>query len=544
MIYELKGEGFWLDEAVDNLLEYLKKLGTENDTIVCAAGMTPSAPIHFGIMREIAISSFVADELIRRRKKAKLVYYWDDYDHFCKIPYYTTREAVEEHVGKTLREVPDFNGLYNSYGEHYMHDFEECLHKCGFFPEYNYQAKMYKSGNYTDRIRLALNSRKEIFEIVSKSAGLSEEEIKEKIDNYYPLEIYCSECGKDSTYTTGWDSSKDEVTYTCKKCGNKGSYILGKDFQGKLAWKVNWALRWSDDKVAYESSGENQLTDTGSYSVSSKVAENIFGGKVPFSLLYRFIGMRGIAKVSRAQGEKTLATRFTGVLEPSIVRWLLIRNAPNKPFTVDIEDGIFRIYHEWDCFVEKIMNGEASEVEKRIYQIATDGVKKTQFRIPFRTIITALGICGDNKKAAAEQMVKMTGFNGSAEELLKAARPRIDAAEYWLYDCGHVESQVSLRQSFNQSEWDKLSESYKKSVQLLCKKLDKFTNEDEAKQILFDIPKDMGIPEEQQEEFRKEFFKALYLLCLGLERGPKLTTLLCLTQKEKLLSLLQCGKSE
>lgn len=541
MIYELKGDRFWLDEAVDSLLDYLKSLGTENETIVCAAGMTPSAPIHFGILREIAISSFVADELIRKRKKAKLVYYWDDYDHFCKIPYYTTKEAVEEHVGKTLREVPDFNGRYKSYGEHYMHEFEDCMHKCGLFPEYNYQSKMYKSGNYTSRIRQALNQRKEIFDIVSKSAGMSEEEINEKRDNYYPLEVYCSECGKDSTYTTGWDSEKDTVTYTCKKCGHNGSYVLGSDFRGKLAWKVNWALRWSDDKVAYESSGENQLTDTGSYSVSSKVAENIFGGKVPFSLLYRFIGMKGIAKVSRAQGEKTLATRFTGVLEPSIVRWLLLKTAPNKPFSVDIEDGIFRIYHEWDCFVEKIKNGEATDVEKRIYEISTDGVEMTKFPIPFRTIITALGICGDNKKAAANQMLKMTGFEGSAEELLDAAKPRIQAAEYWLYECGHVESQVSLQQEFNKKDWDTFSVECKKAVHLLCEKLDQFTNEGVAKNILFGIPEEMGIETSKQDDFRKELFRCIYLLCLGSERGPKLTTLLCLTQKEKLMTLLHGG---
>lgn len=544
MIYQLKGSGFWLDEAVDNLLSYLESLGTANETIVCAAGMTPSAPIHFGILREIAISSFVADELLRRNKKAKLVYYWDDYDHFCKIPYFTKKEDVAEHIGKTLREVPDFNGLYKSYGEHYMHEFEKCLHKCGFFPEYNYQSKMYKSGNYTSRIRQALNQRKEIFDIIGKSAGLSNEEINKRREDYYPLEVYCSKCGKDSTFTTGWQPEKDTITYTCKECGYQGSYILGSNFHGKLVWKVNWALRWSDDKVAYESSGENQLTDTGSYSVSSKVAETIFGGKVPFSLLYRFIGIRGIAKVSRAQGEKTLATRFTGVLEPCIVRWLLLKTAPNKPFSVDIEDGIFRIYHEWDCFVQKVQNGEATDIEKRIYELATDGVEITRFPIPFRTIITALGICGDNKRAAAQQMLKMTAFGGTAEELLKVAKPRIEAAEYWLYECGHAESQVNLKKDFNKKDWDTFSDECRKAVGLLCKKLDLFTNEDKAKEVLFNIPEELGIEKERQEDFRKEFFRCLYLLCLGTERGPKLTTLLCLTQKEKLLTLFSAQTIE
>lgn len=538
MIYELKGSGFWLDEAVDNLLNYLKTIGRKEDTIVCAAGMTPSAPIHFGILREIAISSFIYDELIKRRKKAKLIYYWDDYDHFCKIPYFTKKDKIEDYLGKTLREVPDFNGLYNSYGEHYMREFESCLHKCGFFPEYNYQSILYKGGYYTNKIRHALNNRKEIFDIVSKSAGLTKEEIEEKRESYYPLEVYCSECGKDSTVTTGWDNATDTVSYCCKKCGHKGSYILAKDFKGKLTWKVNWALRWTEDKVCYESSGENQLTDTGSYSVSSKVAENIFKGNVPFSLLYRFIGIKGIAKVSRAQGEKTLATRFTKVLEPSIVRWLLLKNPPNRHFTVDIEDGIFRIYSEWDCFVEKVLSGQADETEKRIYEIATKGVEVTKVPIPFRTVIIALGIFSGNKKAAAKQMLKMSGLNCSAEELFQMAKHRINAAAYWLFECGHIESQVNFRDSFNKDAWKTFSSEDKNAILYLCKHLDDLRNEDAVKNILFKIPDVIGIEQDNQDSFRKNLFKKLYLLLLGTEHGPKLTTLLCLTKKEKLIALL------
>lgn len=529
MIYEFRGSGFWLDECVDALLRHLDEKGKSDGTIVCAAGMTPSAPIHFGILREIAISSFVADELARRRRTARLVYYWDDYDHFCKIPYYTTREKVGEHVGKTLKEVPDFNGSYNSYGEHYMHEFEECLHKCGFFPEYNYQSKLYTSGYYADYIRLALNRRKEIFDIVSVSAGMGREEAEKRRDGYYPLEIYCEKCGKDSTETTDWNASEDRVSYRCR-CGFEGKYTVGADFRGKLAWKVNWALRWTDDGVCYESSGENQLTDTGSYSVSSRVATEIFGGGVPFSNLYRFVGIPGISKVSRAQGEKTLATRFTGVLEPAIVRWLFLKNPPSKAFSVDIEGGIFRIYHEWDQFCEKVARGEASEAERRIFKMATDGVRSSRIRIPFRTVTTALGISGGHRRKAAEQMLRVVNFAGSAEELFNAAEPRIDAAAYWLYRCGHEEDEPSLRTEFNIAAWNSLSTETKRMVGELRSHLGEFTGEERAREILYTIAKD--------DAARKEFFRTLYLLCLGKERGPKLATLLCLTEREKLTTLL------
>lgn len=531
MIYQLKGTGFWLDEAVDNLLAYLKDNGMAEKTVVCAAGMTPSAPIHFGILREIAISAFVAEELVRRRKKARLVYYWDDYDHFCKIPYYTTRERVEEHVGKTLNEVPDFNGSYPSYGEHYMREFESCLHTCGFFPDYNYQSKLYKSGYYADFIRKAIRNRYELFAMVHHTKDLTTQEMQERRAAYYPLEIYCEACGKDSTTTTGWDDAKDTVFYTCRNCRHEGSYIIGKNFRGKLTWKVNWATRWTDDEVCFESSGENQLTDTGSYSVSSKIATELFGGKVPFSLLYRFIGMPGIAKVSRAQGEKTLAKNFTHVLEPAIIRWLLVKNPPNKPFSVDVDAGIFRIYHEWDQFCDKVERGEASELENRIYDIATDGVECSRVRVPFKTITTSLGITGGDRKKTALQMSRVVNYDGSPESLFVAVLPRVNAAAYWLYHCKHTAQEPSLRLSFNKEAWAAFTPEIKAAVRSLVQYFDKFTTEDETKRILYSIVADDGE--------RKEFFKALYLLLLGMERGPKLATLLCLMEKEKLLMLLK-----
>lgn len=341
MIYKLKGNDFWLDEAVDALSCYLKENNLENETVVCAAGMTPSAPIHFGILREIAISSFISDELTRRHIKNQLVYYWDDYDHFCKIPYYTTKEKVANYIGKPLCDVPDFNGAYESYGEHYMHNFEKCIHVCGFFPHYNYQSKLYKSGYYSDYIRKAVRDRKKIFDIVNHSKNSADEVYQKMRDAYFPLEIYCELCGKDNTAATDWNETEDRIFYTCKNCNHNGNYVIGENYRGKLAWKVNWAMRWADDHVYFESSGENQLTDTGSYSVSSIIALKIFNEEVPFSLQYNFIGIPSIAKVSRHQGERVLAEKITRVLEPPIIRWLLIKNPPNKPFSIDIDKGIF-----------------------------------------------------------------------------------------------------------------------------------------------------------------------------------------------------------
>ena len=543
MIFECSGNSdFWLNEVVDNLLEYVKKYPSATDTLVCAAGMTPSAPIHFGILREIALSSFVTDELIQRKIPAKLIYYWDDYDHFCKIPYFSSKEDVEEHLGKNLREVPDLFGNYASYGEHIMRDFERLLHYCGFFPYYDYQSETYASGKYNFYMEIAFDKRKEIFDIFNESKKPYTPELEELREKFYPFEVYCENCGKDSAKVYDYNKDSKVIKYRCNNCHHEGEYILGKNFQGKLFWKVNWAMRWVDSCVKFESSGENQLTEMGSYAVSNKIAKEIFGGKEPFSLLYRFIGAPGLAKVSRAQGEATLATKFVEVLEPSIVRWLLVKNSPHKPFTVDIAEGVPRIYNEWDKFEEKVLWGEATETEKRIYEISIKGVVKSRLVIPFKTITTALAIANGDLLLTGKMLNKISNVNVSPEILIAQIKPRLNCASAWLYKYGYIEKEPKLNKTFNSKAYEEFSLDIKFCLTELVENFSKdncHCNEETMTNLLYTIPKIVKSDENELKDLQKEFFKSLYLLLLGTQRGPKLGTLLSLVDTSVLKTLIR-----
>ena len=546
MIYELKNKTFWIDEVVENLLEYMKEQNMDTEGLItCAAGMTPSCPIHFGILREIAVSSFVADELRSRGYRVRLVYYWDDYDHFCKIPFYTTRDKVESYLGKTLREVPDFSGSYNSYGEHYMHTFELCLHRAGFTPEYDYQAIKYRSGYYKKYIQHAIEKRFEIFDIINSAKQPYSAEMLKQRESYYPLEVYCEKCGRDSAKTTFYNKTDTTISYTCQKCGYKGTYNILSGFKGKLIWKANWALRWADDSVNFESSGENQLTDTGSYSVATRIAADIFGGKTPFSLLYRFIGIPGVSKVSRTLGERALASRFCDVLEPPVIRWLLVKTPPNKPITIDIEGGIFRIYHEWDIFCKKVRNGEANDMEKRIWEIATRHVATPDVVIPFKIITMALEIANGDKKFAVRLLYKITGFAGSIEELEMNIYQRLDAAYNWLYTYNNFKNETQLLKEFNQTAWDSLSDDCRKAIGIINREIFSLDTEAQINALLYRAPKDVltfandKIEDDSLATLQKEVFTAMYRLLLGTDKGPKLAALLALLDKSIFRTLLR-----
>lgn len=542
MIYECKESNkFWLYETVDNLLDYIKDYPEElKNPVTCAAGMTPSAPIHFGILREIAISSFVAEELKKRNIPVRLVYYWDDYDHFCKIPYFKKKEEIADLIGRKLGSVPDLYGNYSSYGEHIMRDFEKVLSKCGFFPEYDYQSKSYDSGKYEKYMKKAMSERLKIFDIINEKKQPYTEEVKQEREKYYPFEVYCSKCGTDKAIVTNYNSETGVINYKCKNCGNESSYIIGKNFEGKLVWKINWAMRWKDDSVCYESSGENQLTDTGSYSVSSRIVTEIFNGRVPFSLLYRFIGAPGLAKVSRAQGEASLANKFSDVLEPAIIRWLLIKNPPQKQFTVDINNGIFRLYNEWDKFEEKILLGEnCTDLDKEIYRISCSNIKKSEITVGFKKLTTVLAVANNNIDLAIEMLYHIEHFDCSKAELKEKIMPRLECASAWLYKYGNIQQEPKLADKFNGDAFSSFSDEIKFCLNELVYNLSDTFNENDYTDILYTIPKLLENDSEKVKLLQKDFFTALYKLLFGTDRGPKLGILLGLIDIKTLEKLIK-----
>ena len=52
----------------------------------CAAGISPSGVVHFGNFRDLITSFAVARGLKALEKKVRILFSWDDYDRFRKVP--------------------------------------------------------------------------------------------------------------------------------------------------------------------------------------------------------------------------------------------------------------------------------------------------------------------------------------------------------------------------------------------------------------------------------------------------------------------------
>lgn len=123
------------------------------------------------------------------------------------------------------------------------------IDKFGIELDYRYQAKMYRSGKYTEHIIHALKKRGEIFDILD-SFRTQDAQPGER-EAYYPVNIYCPECKRDTTKILSLSEDCTEATYECA-CGHKGIFNFKTDFNCKLAWKIDWPMRWMYEGVDFD----------------------------------------------------------------------------------------------------------------------------------------------------------------------------------------------------------------------------------------------------------------------------------------------------
>jgi lysyl-tRNA synthetase class 1 len=137
---------------------------TEGQQVI-ATGITPSGNIHIGNMREVVTADAIFRAIKDVGKAARLIYVADSYDPLRTVyPFLPT--SCKKYVGMPLSEIPDPFGCCSSYAEHYLRPFSESLSQLDIHLEVYLADQMYKSGQYTEAIKIALEQRDAIAEII------------------------------------------------------------------------------------------------------------------------------------------------------------------------------------------------------------------------------------------------------------------------------------------------------------------------------------------------------------------------------------------
>lgn len=532
----------------DRIAQEIIRRRPDKEEYVCAAGISPSGSIHIGNFRDIATSYFVVKALRRQGKKARLLFSWDEFDRLRKIPVNVAKlprpegeKSWEEYIGYPYVDVPNpFDDGCPNYAKHFEVEFEEAMERFGIHMDYRYQAQMNRSGKYAEYVIQALKKRGEIFDILDSFRTQAAQEGEKEA--YYPVSIYCPHCKRDTTKILSLSEDCTVAEYECS-CGHKGTFDFTKDFNCKLAWKIDWPMRWMYEGVDFEPGGKDHASPGGSYDTSRVISQKIFGYEAPLFQGYEFIGIKGATgKMSGSSGLNLTPDTLLKLYQPEMILWLYAKSEPTKAFDFCFDDGILRQYFEFDKQYNDFMDGKADEFLTNVManclredEEGTSAYKKIE-TVPM-SLLVQLGSVVDFNVPMLETVFEKIGQPFTYDQF----KDRLERAKYWLEQCS-PENVNRLRPYRNWEVYEALSEEEKKEIALLHDYIKKGGYSlDELNQELYAIPKQVMGDLEDAKELKKiqgQFFKNVYRLLIDKEKGPRLYLFLYAIEPDKYVNLL------
>jgi lysyl-tRNA synthetase, class I len=469
----------------DVIAQKLEKSGPHT----IATGITPSGPVHIGNMREVMTAEAVYRALLDRGVEARLIYIADTFDRLRRL-YPFLPESFKEHIGKPLSEIPCPTGCCGSYADHFLNPFLKSMERLGIRPEIFRADVLYKEGKYVGAIKTALSRSDDIARILKEVSG------REVPAGWSPFDAICTTCGRtNTTKVTGFDLEKETVDFECT-CGTRGTVSMSGG--GKLVWRVDWPARWPIFNVTIEPFGKDHATAGGSYDTGKRISEEIYGYPAPYPIVYEWIHLKGVGAMHSSTGIVVTIQEMLDVVPPEVLRYLIIRNKPEKHIEFDPALPLLSLVDEYDQ-----RKGDIRAIE--LSNISGSG----PFEIPFRHMVTAVQIARGNNENLFKALQR-SGYdiNTRQGEILNRAQN----VQIWLdkYAPAYVKFQVHEQLP---SAVKNLTSEERRGLGLLSDQIDGKTA-DEIHDLVYAVAKDIGLDS-------KTFFQAVYLAFLGERQGPK-----------------------
>jgi lysyl-tRNA synthetase class 1 len=511
-----------------------------------ASGISPSGPVHLGNLRELMVPHLIADEVRRGGAPCRHILSWDDYDRFRRVPGGFPAEFAE-HIGRPLTAVPDPCGQHANWAEHFKEPLRESLARLGVRVTEISQTQMYTSGAYTEQIVLAMRRRADIGAVLARyrtKRAAEPDDDDPQTAVYYPFRPYCAVCGRDDTTVTAFDDQTTEISYTCA-CGAHVGPTPIAQVAGKLAWKVDWPMRWAYERVTFEPAGNDHSSPGSSFTVGGELV-GLFGGEMPLHFGYSFVGFSGSAKMSSSAGGAPTPSDALEIFEAPLVRWLYARRRPEQAFKIAFDAEVGRVYDEWDALTRRVADGKADAATQVVYARAagtSDGpLPVTPRPLPFRTLASVADITAGDQTQSLRILRDLTPADPIAT--LAEVRPRLDCAQAWVAEYVPLNDRTQVRDEPDVARLAALTESERGAVKLLTEGMATDWSLDGLTTLLYGIPKlQLGLPisappTAELKTLQRSWFILLYQLLIGKDTGPRLPTLLLALGEDRVRSLL------
>ena len=496
---------FWADKFAKEIIKSGKHKPFWVDDM-----KTPSGRIHVGSLRGVITHDLIYKALLDAGKKATFSYVIDDHDPMDGLPNYLDEKEYKQYMGKPLNTIPSPESGYKSYGEYFAKDFIEVFNGCGCQPKIIWASKLYQSGKMNQGIKECLDKAEKIRKIYKRVAE------SEKPKDWYPFQVICEKCGKiGTTKVVGWDGEK--VTYQClpdlvdwaKGCGYEGK-ISPYDGNGKLPWKVEWAVKWQAIGITIEGAGKDHMSEGGSHDIAAAICKEIINYPVPFAFSHEFLLVGG-RKMSSSKGVGSSARDMYNLLPLELIRFLMARPRYNQAINFDPSGNtIPDLFDDYDSYAGSYYKKQRDDFG-RIWQLSQIGpIPKIKPFLPrFRDVANYIQLPSVDINKKFEE-IKGDKLTKAEKDILKE---RIKYAKIWLknYAPGDLVYQITDKIP---GQAKKFSKEQKKYLKTIIQLFDRNWKPDDLQQKLYNVAKDLNINP-------RKAFQAIYLALMGKTHGPK-----------------------
>ncbi len=508
---------FWTQKIADQV----EQAYPEGEIIV-SSGVSPSGKYHVGTLREVLTADAVTIELKRRGRVVRHLHFVDDLDFLRKIPA-GVDSSFEKYLGIPLCDVPSPDGKADSYADYYLDDFLPSLEKLNINVEVIRSHEKYREGFFVPAIEKTLDRLELARKYLEEVSG-------RKLDNTWsPIQVMEDGYLKKRRFVS-LDKSDKTINFIDKN-GTQQT-ISYADGSVKLDWRLDWPARWALVGINFEPFGREHGTKGGSYDTGKSLVEHIYDAQAPIPLMYEFINRAGeTKKMSKSAGNTVNISELLNILPPEIVRFFVLRFAPNKMLVFDQEDGIVRLIDEYAELLAK--SDKTSEDEALLY-VCNYGLDKTTIsNIPFSHLVACYQAALKDKQKTIE-LIKLTEHSNVAEAQRETILDELDYIDSWLEKWASEDVKFSLLDSVNPGDFD---DNQKKFMLELAEKISDAPAAADGEwfhKAIYEFKNDDLSP--------KLLFTTLYKALIGKDAGPRAGWFLSILPRDWLIARLKLEK--
>jgi lysyl-tRNA synthetase class 1 len=468
-------------------------LGTGRSPVI-STGISPSGEIHIGNLREVMTGDAVFRALRGRGAPARFNYVADNFDPLRRVYPFLDSAVYEPLVGRPLSEIPCPCSEHASYAEHFLRPFLQALEQLSVDVEVERADLMYKSGRMTPYVLRALEQRDSIAAILRDLTG------KDVADDWSPFNPLCAECGRMTQATVrGFSAVEHTVDYECA-CGSRGTVPIAGG--GKLVWRIDWPARWVMLGVTVEPFGKDHATRGGSFDTGVRLVREVFGGEPPLAIPYEWIRLKGQGDMASSKGNVLSVGRVLEVAPPEALRYLVIRERPQRSISFDPGLPLLQL-------VDEVDDVAAKGRDERALELSRAGAFRA-VGVPFKhLVVVAQAARFDEQRTLG--ILRRTGYADADPEGVVG---RMAYARRWLELFAPEELRFEVQATLP-PEAAELSADQRRFLGRLAERLHDGLDGQAVHELIWELAG------ESETTRPADLFRAIYLAVLGKSRGPR-----------------------